>query len=453
MQYRRVLCTVTGATVALVSGVVAVGPAAAATVGGVTSRVSVASNGRQGNADSGYGDYNGYYDVQETNRVAISAGGRFVAFSSAASNLVPGDTNAAGDVFVRDRLAGVTRRVSVASSGQQADGPSSAPAISADGRFVAFASAAANLVPGDTNGSTDVFVRDRLAGKTRRVSVASSGQQANGPSSAPAISADGRFVAFTSDASNLVLRDTNDSSDVFVRDLLAGVTRRVSLTTQGRQGDSASYSPSISGDGRYVAFQTDSYNLQQGLADESAVVVRDRLAGVTLEPMRNNDDAMFGESPAVSADGRYVAYVGFLGPECCPSPQMFVWNRMTRRTQPLSAEISGDSSNATFGPPAISADGRYVAFSSDSNVVKRDTNGAWDVFVRDRLTRVTRRVSIASNGQQANADSLGAAITADGSSVAFASDATNLVRGDTNNSSDVFVRDPLLGTAPATAPR
>jgi Tol biopolymer transport system component len=167
--------------------------------------------------------------------------------------------------------------------------------------------------------------------------------------------------------------------------------------------------------------------------------------------MYDNDDAMFGESPAISADGRYVAYVGFLGPECCPSPQMFVWDRITRKTQPLSVEIYGESSNATFGPPAISADGRYVAFPSDTgNVVTGDTNGSWDVFVRDRLARVTRRVSVTSNGQQANDDSLGAAITADGSSVAFASDATNLVRGDTNNASDVFVRDPLLGTAHGT---
>jgi Tol biopolymer transport system component len=222
----------------------------------------------------------------------------------------------------------------------------------------------------------------------------------------------------------------------------------VSLTTQERQGDGSSYSPSISGDGRYVAFETEASNLQ----DEDwfpGVVVRDRLAGVLLQPLDDNQDAMFGESPAVSADGRYVAYMGFLGPECCPSPQMFVWNRVTRKSQPLSAEISGESSNATFGPPAISADGRYVAFASDSNVVKGDSNGAWDIFVRDRVTRATRRVSIASNGQQADSDSLGAAITADGSSVAFDSGATNLVRGDTNNAWDVFVRDPLLDAAEA----
>jgi Tol biopolymer transport system component len=160
---------------------------------------------------------------------AISADGRFVAFRSFASNLVAGDTNGSYDVFVRDRRAQVTRRVSVGPGGQQANRYSFAPAISAHGRFVAFRSLASNLVAGDTNGTEDVFVRDRRAQVTRRVSVGPGGQQANFSSGEPAISAHGRFVAFDSGASNLVAGDTNNKWDVFVRDRVAQVTRRVSV--------------------------------------------------------------------------------------------------------------------------------------------------------------------------------------------------------------------------------
>jgi hypothetical protein len=187
----------------------------------VTRRVSVGAGGRQANSSS-FG-------------AAISADGRFVAFLSVASNLVAGDTNGAEDVFVRDRVAQVTRRVSVGPGGQQSNGGSFLPAISADGRFVAFNSLASNLVPPgvDTNNTGDVFVRDRKVQVTRRVSVGPGGQQANGDNFEPAISAHGRFVAFTSEASNLVAGDTNATYDVFVRDRKAQVTRRVSVGSGG----------------------------------------------------------------------------------------------------------------------------------------------------------------------------------------------------------------------------
>jgi Tol biopolymer transport system component len=177
--------------------------------------VSVDAGRQQGNGSS--------YDA------AISADGRFVAFVSLASNLVPGDTNGHNDVFVRDRVAQVTRRVSVGPRGQQANSESFEAAISADGRFVAFQSSASNLVAGDTNGHYDVFVRDRVAQVTRRESFGPVGQQANSSSRFAAISAHGRFVAFASRASNLVPGDTNDSTDVFVRDRVTQVTRRVSV--------------------------------------------------------------------------------------------------------------------------------------------------------------------------------------------------------------------------------
>src|SRR5256712_380330 len=223
-----------------------------------TKRVSVDSHGAQGNGGS--------FDP------AISADGRFVAFDSVASNLVAGDTNAAFDVFVRDRKTGKTRRVSVDSHGAQGNGDSFDPAISADGRFVAFDSVASNLVAGDTNAASDVFVRDRKTGKTRRVSVASHGTQGNGASFGPSISADGRFVAFTSAASNLVAGDSNEAYDVFVRVRKTAKPSPASLDSHGAQGNGESFNPAISADGRFVAFRSSASNLVAGDTNGAADV-------------------------------------------------------------------------------------------------------------------------------------------------------------------------------------
>ncbi len=203
---------------------------------------------------------NGAEGNDQSRDPAISSDGRYVAFGSDASNLVSGDTNAARDVFVRDRKLGTTRRVSVSSTETQGNSVSfGLPAISSDGRYVAFGSDASNLVPGDTNRSADVFVRDRKLGTTRRVSVSSTETQGNSPVSfgPPAISSAGRYVAFGSDASNLVSGDTNGSADVFVRDRKLGTTRRVSVSSTGAQGDSGSFGPVISSRGRYVSFSSD----------------------------------------------------------------------------------------------------------------------------------------------------------------------------------------------------
>src|SRR5688572_4209052 len=180
-----------------------------------TERVSVGSGGSQGDGTS--------------HASAISADGRYVAFASWASNLVAGDTNGSGDVFVRDRQTGTTERVSVASGGSEGDADSWEPAISADGRYVAFSSSASNLVPDDTNGTFDVFIRDRQTGTTERVSVASDGSEGNAGSWEPVIGADGPDVAFSSLADNLVPGDTNGVMDVFVRDRQAGTTERISV--------------------------------------------------------------------------------------------------------------------------------------------------------------------------------------------------------------------------------
>ncbi|MDH4065103.1 MAG: Ig-like domain-containing protein [Acidobacteriota bacterium] len=248
---------------------------------------------------------------------AISADGRWVAFASAASNLVEGDTNGRFDVFVYDREMGPTARVSVGPGGTQGNGESRGAAISADGRWVAFHSSASNLVSNDTNGVFDVFVHDRDTRTTTRVSVATGGVQGNGRSysilGSPAISADGRWVAFDSYASNLVAGDTNGFRDTFVHDRQTGTTTRVSVSTDGAEGNDSSYDPAISADGRWVAFPSAASNL---VADDTNrildVFVHDRQAGTTTRVSvsswgdQGNDLSGF---PAISADGRWVPFL------------------------------------------------------------------------------------------------------------------------------------------------
>ncbi|MBL8863863.1 MAG: PD40 domain-containing protein [Planctomycetes bacterium] len=331
---------------------------------------------------------------------AVSADGRYVAYASFASNLVSVDTNGVYDVFVRDQLSGTTLRASEGAGGVEADGASQAAAISDDGRFVAFESEATNLVPGDTNGLTDVFVHDVQTGATLRVSVGAGGAQADGVSAWPSLSADGRYVAFESLATNLVADDTNDVSDVFVRDLLAGTTTRVSLGAAGAQGNLGSAHPSISADGRWVAFQSDASNLVLGDGNAATdIFVHDLQTGTTTRV-------------SVSSAG---------------------------------AEANGQS--LAQGTHLVSADGRFVAFdSSASNLVTGDTNAGSDCFVRDLLMGTTERVSVATSGAQAGSGSRAPWICGDGRYVAFESPASTLVVGDNNNMWDVFLRD--RGPAP-----
>ena len=220
------------------------------TLTNTTTRVSVDSEGNQVNASSSHS--------------SISTDGRCVAFSSRASNLVPGDTNNSRDIFVRDTLTNTTTRVSLDSAGNQANEGANNPSISVSGRFVAFSSRASDLVPGDTNNTSDIFVRDTLTNTTTRVSLDSAGNQANDFCLGMSISADGRFVAFSSYSSNLMLRDTNDASDVFVRDTLTNTTTRLSVGSEGNQGNQSSFGGSISADGRIVVFDSEASNLVSG---------------------------------------------------------------------------------------------------------------------------------------------------------------------------------------------
>jgi len=371
----------TAAVLALALLLLAVNGRSSLALPGTTERVSVDSTGNEGNGDS----------VSPT----ISGDGRYVAFSSWASNLVPSDTNYSDDVFVHDRQTGATERVSVDSAGGQSNGDSGWPVISGDGRYVAFGSGASNLISGDTSGLWDVFVHDRQTGATERVSVDSAGNQASGTypgSLGPAISSDGRYVAFESRATNLVPDDTNGTQDVFVHDRQTGITERVSVDNTGNQGDGWSQRSAISADGRYVAFMSMASNLVP-------------------------DDTNGGDD-------------------------IFVHDRQTGITERVSVDSSGNQGNDGSFSPAVSGDGRYVAFESRaSNLVPCDANGDGDVFVHDRQAGGTERLSVDSAGSQGDYQSLWPAISADGRYVAFMSGASNLVPGDANCWSDVFVRE------------
>lgn len=413
-----------------------------------TELVSVASGGAQGNSHS--------YET------SISSDGRYLAFVSEASNLVPGDTNGYKDVFVRDRQAGTIERVSVSAGGAQGNGDSFSLSLSADGRYVAFFSAANNLVPGDTNGFGDIFVHDRQASTTDLVSVDSFGVQGNAASYSPSISADGSYVAFESFASNLVPGDTNPSSDVFVRELEAGVTERVSVDSAGAQGNLGGGTPSISADGRYVAFASAANNLVAGDTNGVPdVLVRDRLSGTT-ERVSVDSSGVQGNGhsiyPAISADGRYVVFQS-LASNLVPGDtngglDVFVRDRQAGTTERVSVDSVGAQGNSSgFFPPiwtraAISSDGRYVAFVSDaSNLVPGDSNGAFDVFMRDRQVGTTERVSVGTVGAQGNAQSFNPSISPGGRYVAFASVADNFVPADTNGAGDAFLRDRGVASA------
>ena len=266
---------------------------------GETTRVSVASDGTQG-IDTSWGE------------PSVSADGRYVAFDSGASNLVGGDTNGLPDVLLRDCSRGETTRVSVASDGTQGNGLSGLPSISADGRYVAFWSSASNLVSGDNNGSGDVFLHDCLTGETTLVSVASDGTQGNGGSLRLALSADGRYVAFQSGASNLVSGDINGTVDVFVHDCQTGQTVLASVASDGTPANGASFAPSISADGRYVAFESPATNLVSG--DNNGtwdVFLHDCLTGETTLVSVASDGTQgnyYSGEASLSADGRYVAF-------------------------------------------------------------------------------------------------------------------------------------------------
>ena len=466
---------------------------------GVTTRVSDKSNGAEGNNSSFSPD--------------ISANGQFVVFVSYASNLVAGDTNNALDVFIHNRTAGTTTRVSLKAASTQTNDNSWSPTVSADGRYVAFYSYATNLVTGDTNGTSDVFVRDMTAKTTARVSVSSAGVQGNSWSEGPQISDNGRYVSFTSDADNLVTGDVNGNTDVFIRDRQTSTTTLVSRDAAGNLA-SWGYGSSLSADGALVAFESFSDLLPGGVSYSGDVYVRNWQTGTIVRASVSSSNAAgngqswdaalssdgtavgFGslatnlvagdnnlvvdvfvrklsanqtalasgdafaltepnnhsDCPALSLDGRYVAYCSsasnLVPGDDNDDRDIFVTDRQTGATTLISQGYWGGFVSGANGwdKVALSDNGRFVAFSGYGRLfIEEDNNGTGDVFVRDQQTNNTERVSVDSGGGEANNESSGPSLSADGNLVAFESYADNLVAGDSNGMVDIFVHNRATG--------
>jgi uncharacterized repeat protein (TIGR01451 family) len=339
----------------------------------------------------------------------ISADGRYVAFSSSATTLVANDTNCMPDVFVRDRKLGKTYLISVAASGGGTNDWSGVASLSADGRYVAYWSQANNIFANDTNTFQDAFVYDRQTGKTKLVSVSSAGAQGNNHSGTPTISADGRYVAFGSLASNLISFDINNVGDIFLRDLKTGKTTLVSANPSSFTGNNLSYRGNDSGE--WVNFR-----------------------------------------PDISADGRYVAFSSYasdlVGGDTNNQREVFVRDTKTNKTSRAAFDSYGQQATSDSTRPAISPDGRMICFVSNaSNLDPWNYNGNYQVFSRDLLAGITTLVSQSTDGDLGNQQSWWASsISADGRYIAFESSANNLVPWDTNdnNSPDIFLRDRLL---------
>lgn len=543
----------------------------------ITRKISNGMGGAQSNQDS----YTG----------VISANGRFVAYNSYASNLVAGDTNNDSDVFLLDLSTETTQRVSLTASGTQSTGGSSAVAVSNDGQIIVFGSQAADLVPGDTNGFSDLFVRDRAASSTTRISVSSSGgeadfgvqtvfkmlpraegiycnsgatnlvagdtnnsidvfmlplgmnsrpgphitalapglvlpggsleifghgfssiasantvlvgglvanvtsasfsrlvvtvpasavdgpvlvslsdqvgntamlrvgvrrnsvagsgAQANGASAAFGASTEGRYSLFSSAATNLVAGDTNGYVDVFVKDTVTGRIERISMGLAGAEPNADCVNPSMSGDGRFIAFESDATNLVAGDTNgvrDIFVYDRARKQMITFSrPLGGGQSNGASRNACFSADGSYVAFesdaTNLVSGDTNGVTDVFVaWFIIQCVRFRLSVDSSGNEANGPSHKPRASFSGDVVVFESDAtNLVTGDTNGVRDVFVHRRGPATTIRISVATGGAQGNATSSSGAISADGAVAAFQSDATNLVAGDTNTRTDVFV--------------
>lgn len=337
----------------------------------------------------------------ESKDASISANGRYVVFYSNATNLVPEDRNGStGDIFIKDLQTGDLRLVSVSSDGVQSANEATGASISDDGRFVTYQGRSGNRTVGDMPGLIDVFVKDMQTGELRVLSMTSGGELANGRSSLPSISGNGRFVTFESTASNLVAVTSGNARSIFVKDLNTGSIRLASSSVDGVSGNYSSTLPSISTDGRYVTFSSEANNL---VADDTDVD-----ADVFVKDMETGTVALVsGNSPSAQTSQRLVGAVS------------------------LASSISGD--------------GRYIVFESwADDLVAGDDNNAVDVFVKDMQTGLIRAVSMSVFGVQGNSSSLRPSISADGKFISFNSDSSNLVlNGNANIWKTLVTGNPL----------
>ncbi len=372
-----------------------------------------------------------------TGSPVISANGRYVAFRSAADNLVAGDSYGYQDIFLHDIGTGTTTRVSVDYAGNEFVGDSRDPAINADGRYVAF------------RVLTEIFLHDTQAGTSTQVSVDSAGNSSNGDNFYPDISADGTKIVFYSNATNLVSSDTNGVIDIFLHDTGSGTTTRISMGHDGSEADGNSIYPAISADGKFVAFESDATNLVTGDTNgKTDIFLYETATGITTRvsvDSSGNQGTNPSRKPTISADGQFVAFESsannLVSGDTNVAYDIFVRDTVGDTTTRVSVASDGTQSTdyENSNSPAISDDGRYVTFYSNAtNLVTGDSNMVSDIFRHDRQTGDTTRVSVDAAGTQANGASVFPEISADGRYVVYYSAAGNLVSGDTNGVDDAF---------------
>jgi len=336
-------------------------------------------------------------------------------------------------------------------------GTASKPTTSSDGRFVAFDSDAGNLLPGDTRYRTHVMLMDRLLNRVERISESATGEPGDSSGFHPSINGDGTLVAFTSAARNLTLNEQDFADDIFVKNRVSGEIERIS-NRNADDNAGRSYQAAMSNSGRYVAF-TSTSSFEVGIVDtngrpdifvydqdsERTEIVRPTINGQQVEPN--------GESgnPTLSADGRYVAFVSnatnLVSPALAEAKfNVYIYDRFSRAIELVSSGSNGLPADKDSQLPSISGDGQLVAYQSDAtNLVPGDSNGKRDVFLFDVLTKRTRRISINSDGVQGNQDSQFPAMSQDGKTIVFSSYADNLFSVDFNSTSDIFFANRISG--------
>ncbi|MCB0007453.1 MAG: hypothetical protein KDE04_13405 [Anaerolineales bacterium] len=390
----------------------------------------------------------------ESYDIAINGTGQTIAFTSDANNLVSGDTNGFADVFVRLQDSGATLRVSVATGGAQANSSSQTPDLSADGRFVVFESGATNFSASDNDAFWDIYWHDRQTGATELISVSTAGVKGNADSRRASVSDDGEVVVFWSNANNLVANDTNNAPDIFVHFLSSGETRRVSVATGGAQANAFSQNPEVSANGSFVVFESDASNLVA--ADDNLrkdVFRHNLLTGETVLVSRASDGTIGnGNSalPAVSAEGRYIAFESLATNLVAPDQNgttrdIFRRDMLLDVTILVSIASDGSAGNENSEYAAISADGRLVAFHSDSTTfIVGHTNLCEEIYLRDLQANTLSLISHGTGGTVANGCSYLPEISDDGHFLTFESDASNLVANDNNGLNDVFRHENAL---------
>ncbi len=454
MQHRKSILSAAAIASALAVSALAASPALAAPSTGTTETVPTSPGGAASNG--------------LTWSPSITPDGRYVTFESLANNLTTTpDTGSHWDIFVRDTKTGVIKKVSTGLRGAEANGDSNFADISADGRYVVFASTATNLVAGDDPDTIayEIFVKDLKTDKITRLISRNRGASDTGSDTAPSVSADGSQIAFASDHSDLVPGDTNGVYDVFVWNRSTGKITRISVSSAGAEGShpsdpayGRSYQPQISADGTSVVFLSGADNLVKGdtnnIDDIFLHTLKDhRTTRVSVGPngQQTTDANPFGDAsasnPSISTDGRWIAYDGFalkglVKQDTGVTDQVYVYDRQTGTTRLVARTLDGGVSEASNTHAQISPDGRFVAFQSDSNqLVKGDTGDFADVFVRDLRSTRTAKVSVGLNGEEANGPSgaSGTALAPGGRVVVFDSQADNLVAGPANPSEDLYL--------------